>query len=39
MFDDILMDGRTMSQIWALLQQQIPASLNEDPKVFATPLG
>jgi len=40
LFDDILIDGRVMAQVWTALQWSDDyRELNENSRVFATPLG
>ncbi|KLL04384.1 MAG: HET domain protein [Mycoplasmataceae bacterium RV_VA103A] len=41
MFDDVLIDGRMMAQVWAVIQQvgHPEENLNKEPRIFVTPLG
>ncbi|CAG8800749.1 13521_t:CDS:2, partial [Racocetra persica] len=40
MFDDVLIDGRMMAQVWAVIQQvgHPEENLNKEPRIFVTPL-
>jgi Leucine-rich repeat (LRR) protein len=45
MFDDVLVDGRVLAQVWLLLQKEnrmldnYYADLNKEPQIFITPIG